>query len=412
MRPGALAAVAVVSALLGGASVLLLGKATGWIDDEPAEQTILVPSPNGGTPASEELVEEDAAAPLTGNGFDASELYAKRANGVVTVYALFDGHGQETDAGAAQGSGFVVSDDGYVLTNSHVITTAGEGDPSVEPEAAETVYVQYRDEERVPATIVGWDVYDDVGLLKVDPRDHPVNPVPLGDSGRVVVGEPVAAIGSPFGNDSSLSVGVVAATERSIGSLTSRYNLVDAIHTDAPINRGNSGGPMFNARGEVIGINAQIRSESGTAEGVGFAVPINAAKRSMTQLIETGRVRYAWLGVTTQTVTPRLAAQFDFAAERGAAIQEVVEGSPAARAGLRGGDDPREWQGIRFRPGGDLVVAVDGRPVETAEDVVRAITQRSVPGQRRLLTVVRDGERLEIAVVLGERPATPPAVGG
>ncbi|MGH3090840.1 MAG: S1C family serine protease [Gaiellaceae bacterium] len=412
MRPGALAAVAVVSALLGGTSVLLLGKATGWIDDEPAGETILVPSPNGGTPASDELLEEDAATPLTGKGFDASEIYAKRANGVVTVFALFDGHGQEADAGAAQGSGFVVTESGYVLTNSHVITTAGEGDPSVEPEAAETVYVQYRDEERVPATVVGWDVYDDVGLLKVDPDDHPVSPLPLGDSGRVVVGEPVAAIGSPFGNDSSLSVGVVAATERSIGSLTSRYNLVDAIQTDAPINRGNSGGPMFNARGEVVGINAQIRSESGTAEGVGFAVPINAAKRSMTQLIETGRVRYAWLGVTTQTVTPRLAAHFDFAAERGAAIQEVVDGSPAARAGLRGGGDDREWQGVRFRPGGDLVVAVDGRPVETAEDVVRAITQQSVPGQRRRLTVVRDGERLEIAVVLGERPETPPAVGG
>jgi S1-C subfamily serine protease len=228
----------------------------------------------------------------------------------------------------------------------------------------------------------------------------------------VVVGEPVAAIGSPFGNDSSLSVGVVAATERSIGSLTSRYNLVDAIQTDAPINRGNSGGPMFNARGEVIGINAQIRSDSGTAEGVGFAVPINAAKWSMEQLIETGRVRYAWLGVTTQTVTPQLAARFDVAAERGAAIQEVVEGSPAARAGLRGGGDERDWRGLPFRPGGDLVIAVDGEPVETAEDVVRAITQESVPGQRRRLTVVRGAERLEIAVVLGERPETPPAVGG
>ena len=401
-----------MSALLGGTTVLLLGKATGWIDDEPAAQTVLAPSPDGGTPASDELLEEDAATPLTGNGFDASEIYAKRANGVVTVFALFEGHGQESDAGAAQGSGFVVSDDGYVLTNSHVITAAGEGDPSVEPEAAETVYVQYRDEERVPATIVGWDVYDDVGLLKVDPRDHPVSPVPLGDSGRVVVGEPVAAIGSPFGNDSSLSVGVVAATERSIGSLTSRYNLVDAIQTDAPINRGNSGGPMFNARGEVVGINAQIRSESGTAEGVGFAVPINAAKRSMRQLIETGRVRYAWLGVTTQTITPRVAEHFDFAAERGAAIQEVVDGSPAARAGLRGGDDEQEWEGQSVRPGGDVVVAVDGRPVKTAEDVVRAITQQSVPGQRRRLTVVRDGERLEIVVVLGERPETPPAVGG
>jgi S1-C subfamily serine protease len=259
---------------------------------------------------------------------------------------------------------------------------------------------------------VGWDVYDDVGLLKVDSREHPVSPVPLGDSSRVVVGQPVAAIGSPFGNESSLSVGVVAATERSIDSLTSGYKLVDAIQTDAPINRGNSGGPMFNARGEVIGINAQIRSESGTAEGVGFSVPINAAKHSMAQLIETGRVRYAWLGVTTQTVTPRLADRFGLAGERGAAIQEVVDESPADRAGLRAGGDEREWEGIRFRPGGDLVVAIDGEPVETAEDVVRAITQASAPGQRRRLTLLRGEKRLEVAVLLGERPATPPATGG
>lgn len=412
MRPGVIAVVAVVAALLGGTATLVLGKATGWIeDDEPPARPVVVSAADGASSAFDELADQDAARPLTGNGFDASEIYEKRAGGVVTVFAMFDGHGEDAGAGAAQGSGFVVTASGYVLTNSHVITTAGEGDPG-EPEPADTVYVQYRDKERVPATIVGWDIYDDVGLLKVDPADHPVSPVPLGDSSHVVVGEPVAAIGSPFGEESSLSVGVVAATERSIGSLTSSYNLVDAIQTDAPINRGNSGGPMFNARGEVVGINAQIRSESGTAEGVGFAVPINAAKRSMEQLIETGEVRYAWLGVTTQTVTPRLAARFAFSAERGAAIQEVVEGSPAARAGLRGGGDEEEWQGIPFRPGGDLIVAVDGEPVETAEDVVRAVTQGSLPGQRRLLRVVRGGERLEVAVVLGERPTTPPPTGG
>ena len=149
-----------------------------------------------------------------------------------------------------------------MLTNSHVITTAGEADETQTPEAAARVYVQYRDGERVAAKIIGWDLYDDVGLLKVDPANHAVSPVPLGDSAAVVVGEPVAAIGSPFGQQSSLSVGVVSATERSIDSLTSSYDLIDAIQTDAPINRGNSGGPMFNARGEVIGINAQIRSES------------------------------------------------------------------------------------------------------------------------------------------------------
>ncbi|HXV56575.1 MAG TPA: trypsin-like peptidase domain-containing protein, partial [Gaiellaceae bacterium] len=240
-----------------------------------------------------------------------------------------------------------------------------------------------------------------------DPEEKELRPVPLGDSAEVTVGEPVAAIGSPFGQESSLSVGVVSATERSIGSLTSSYNLVDAIQTDAPINRGNSGGPMFNARGEVIGINAQIRSESGTAEGVGFAVPINAAERSMEQLIQSGRVRYAWLGVTTQTITPGMAVELGFPRE-GAAVQEVVSDSPAARAGLRGGTAERDYAGISVSTGGDLIVAIDGRRVESAEDVVRAVTQRLLPGQSAELTVVRGGEELTLTVVLGERPATPP----
>jgi 2-alkenal reductase len=410
MRPGAIAAVAVVSALLGGTASLVLGKAAGWIDDDAGTQTVVVSPGSGDAAAASDGVEQSAAKPLLGNGFDASEIYAKRAAGVVTIYALFEG--DRTEDTAAQGSGFVVSGKGYILTNSHVITTAGETAPNERPEAAKTVYVQFRDLERVPAEVVGWDVYDDVGVLRVDPADHPVSPVPLGDSSHVAVGEPVAAIGSPFGQESSLSVGVVSATERSIDSLTSPgYNLVDAIQTDAPINRGNSGGPMFNARGEVIGINAQIRSESGNAEGVGFAVPINAARRSMTQLVETGRVRYAWLGVTTRTLTPRLAEHFDFGAERGAAIQDVISPSPASRVGLRGGDKPTLFEGQEFMPGGDLIVAVDGQPIERSEDVVRVVTQLRVPGQRIRLTILRGDERRTVTVVLGERPATPPLSG-
>ena len=403
-RPGAIAVVALVSAVLGASLALALGKAVGWVDDdEQRVQTVLVPAPDSGTPAAEE-VEGDAAKPLVGNGFDAAELYRKRAEGVVTIYALFD----DGDVSAAQGSGFVVSDDGYILTNSHVITTAGETGTGGDVAAADTVYVQFRDGERIPAEVVGWDVFDDVGVLKVDPADHPVSPVPLGDSSVVVVGEPVAAIGSPFGQESSLSVGVVSATERSINSITSGFNLVDAIQTDAPINRGNSGGPMFNASGEVIGVNAQIRSESGTAEGVGFAIPINAARRSMEQLIQTGEVRYAWLGVTTQSVTPRIAERFGLAATSGAAVQSVAGGSPADRAGLQGGAGEEEFEGLTFCPGGDVIVAVDEQPVASAEDVVRAVNQQRLPGDDVRLTVLRGAERLELTVTLGDRPANPP----
>jgi 2-alkenal reductase len=406
VRPGALVVIAVVCALLGGTTALAVAKGTGWFDEGGTDTVILTQAASA--PASNRVGEGGTGKPLAGNGFDPAEIYRRRASGVVTIIALFGAHTQNGNGDAAQGSGFVVSRRGYILTNSHVITTAGEDPPGQTPDAASTVFVEFRDGDRVPAKIVGWDVYDDVGLLKVDPGEHALSPVPLGDSSAVVVGEPVAAIGSPFGNENSLSVGVVAATERSIESLTSSYDLVDAIQTDAPINRGNSGGPMFDARGRVIGINAQIRSESGNAEGVGFAVPINSAKRSMEQLIDSGRVRYAWLGVSTQTVTPKLAAHFDFPAERGAAVQTVVEGGPAEKVGLRGGGREEDFRGIPFRAGGDLIVAIDGRPVRSAEDVVRVITEQLFPGQTTRLTVLRGGERQIIAVVLGERPANPP----
>jgi 2-alkenal reductase len=398
MRPGAVAALAVVCALLGGSATLLVGQATGWLEDGGSD-TVFVREA-GGRADGAVPVESDAASPLPGNSFDPARIYRERADGVVTIIAFFGG-------AASQGSGFVVSEDGYVLTNSHVITTAGEGSPDDEADAAESIFVEFRDGDRIRARVVGWDVYDDVGLLKVDPAGHELDPVPLGDSSRVVVGEPVAAIGSPFGQMSSLSVGVVAATERAIDSLTSDYNLVDAIQTDAPINRGNSGGPMFDARGFVIGINAQIRSESGTAEGVGFAIPINSAKRSMEQLIQTGRVRYAWVGVSTQSVTPSLADRFGLSVQRGAAVQEVVAGSPAAEAGLRAGGEQQSFAGVPFRPGGDVIVSIAGRRIEDAEDLVRAISERFLPGERVRIGLVRGERRLSVEIRLAERPAAP-----
>ena len=408
MTRSGVAVVAVVCALLGGTAALLIGKAAGWTG---GTETVVVPGAAGSDSlgTATKVDASPAAKPLSGNGFDPARIYRERAAGVVTMIALFGEHAVSGQGDAAQGSGFVVSPKGYILTNSHVITTAGEDSPGKET-AAKTVYVEFRDGDRVPARVVGWDIYDDVGLVKVDPAKHRLTPVPLGDSSSIRVGEPVAAIGSPFGQMSSLSVGVVSATERSIDSLTSTYDLVDAIQTDAPINRGNSGGPMFDARGLVIGINAQIRSESGNAEGVGFAVPINSARRSMQQLIATGRVRYAWIGISTQTVTPSLARHFGLDVPRGAAVQGVVPESPADKAGLQGGGKETEFEGVTFEPGGDLIVAIDGKPVNDAEDVVRAIAERLLPGQSAMLTVLRDGDRRNVRVVLAERPARPPSV--
>ena len=240
-------------------------------------------------------------------------------------------------------------------------------------------------------------------------RITPSQPVPLGDSSRVVVGEPVAAIGSPFGQESSLAVGVVSATQRSIDSLTSAYDVSDAIQIDAPINHGNSGGPLLDARGRVIGINAQIRSDSGNAEGVGFAIPINSARRSMLQLISTGKVAYAYVGVTTQDVTPAIARRYGLGAPRGALIQAVVADAPAARAGLRGSSDEVVFNGVPINIGGDLIVGFAGHKVERAADIARIVTDSLLPGQTVSVTVLRHGKGKPetVRVRLTERPVNP-----
>ena len=403
MRARLLVVTAAAAAGLGAAAVIAVAAAAGWLGSgrtDTVTVAALAQEPLGGDAP---IAARPSARPLPGNGFDAARLYRERAAGVVTIYALFDDH--DRNGQLSQGSGFVVSDDGYVLTNAHVVTDAGEADAD-DVEGARRVFVQFSDGERVRARLIGWDAFFDVALLRVNAREHPLAPVPLGDSTEVVVGEPVAAIGSPFGEEGSLAVGVVSAVGRSIESLTSAYSVVDAIQTDAPINRGNSGGPLFDARGRVIGINAQIRSQSGTAEGVGFAIPINAARRSMRQLIATGRAAYAYVGVKTDDMTPRLARRLGYRARRGALIVEVTPG-PARRAGLRGATRTIELEGRQVETGGDLIVGVDGRRVRDGEDLVRIVTGRLSPGQLVRFTVERKGRRLDVSVRLAERPAEP-----
>jgi S1-C subfamily serine protease len=396
MRAGALAAVSIVAACLGAVLVLVVGSSAGWVGGDSGVRTVVVP-----TVPAESGAASSTAAPLLGNGFDPAWIYANRSEGVVTIYSYF-ANGQR-----AQGSGFVVSEEGHILTNSHVVTNSGTEGTTVQ--GAERIYVAFHDGDRISGSIVGWDLFNDTGLVKVDPDDHAISPVPLGDSSRVVVGEPVAAIGSPFGQESSLAVGVVSATERSIDSLTSAYDVSDAIQIDAPINHGNSGGPLLDARGRVIGINAQIRSESGNAEGVGFAIPINSARRSMEQLISTGKVAYAYVGVSTQDVTPAISRRFGLAAPRGALIQEVNPGTPAARAGLRGSSHQEVFNGVPINVGGDLIVSFAGRKVERAADIARIVTDSLLPGQTVSVTVLRrgTGKRETVRVRLTERPVNP-----
>lgn len=400
MRPGAVVTIALVAALLGGAVAAFLADRTGLVDR--GSETVFVVGGSVARPIDRQVTGQNAK-PLLGNGFDPAAIYRSRSAGVVTVYSYFDD--RPTGEHAAQGSGFVVSRRGEILTSAHVVTTAG--DEGREPEGASRVFVAFVDGDRVPARLIGWDVYDDVAVLRVEPKSHALEPVPLGDSARVVVGEPVAAMGSPFGNENSLAVGVVSATRRSIDALTSNYTVADAIQTDAPITHGNSGGPLFDARGRVIGINAQIRSESGQAEGVGFAIPINAAKRSLQQLVQNGRVVYAYVGVNAEDLTPSIARRFDYTVERGAVVACVVPEGPGASAGLRGGGEKRELNGFEFRFGGDVVVAIGNTPVRSADDLVRVVSETLLPGQVVRFTVLRNGKRLVVPVKLGERPARP-----
>jgi len=383
-------AIAAIAAVLGAGGAIALGHVTG-LTDGGTTTIVLQPAATGtDTPA--------AAVPALGNRFDPAAIYARRAPGVVTLYADLGPDGQ------AQGSGFVVDGKGTILTNAHVVTNvANVGGGPVR--GADRLYVEFRDRDRVPARIVGWDLFSDVAVVRVDPAAHAVRPVPLGRSAAVVVGQPVAAIGSPFDEQSSLSVGVVSAVSRTIDSLTSGYSVSDAIQTDTPINKGNSGGPLFDARGRVIGINAQIRSTSGNAEGVGFAIPIDTARRALEQLLRTGKVSYAYVGVTTQDVTPGLARRYRLGEPHGALIAKIEPGTPAAAAGLRGGTHTVDYNGLQVSLGGDVIVKIGAQPVATSEDVARIVT-RLPAGRTVPFTILRSGtERRVVSVTLSERPA-------
>ena len=336
-------------------------------------------------------------------GFDPAAIYDRLSPGVVTVLSIFDGGASLLEDGGegGQGSGFVLDGDGFIATNAHVVTTA-RGDRSVD---ADRVFVEFSDGNRVPAEIVGDDPNADVALLKVDPDGLSLTPLRLGESESITVGEPVAAIGSPFGERQSLSIGVISALDRSIRSLT-EFEIGDAIQTDAAINPGNSGGPLLDAEGRVLGINAQIKSQSGGGEGVGFAIPVDAVRRSLGELRDRGRVDYGYLGVETLTIWPQLAQRLDLDVNTGALVQQVVDGSPADEAGLRAGDDEISFQGqTEIASGGDLIVGVNGKALTREHDLADEISAHST-GDRVRLELLRDGERRTIEVELGRRPAS------
>jgi S1-C subfamily serine protease len=376
--------------------VLFAVETGGW--DNGSAQTVLVREPLVRSSVPSTIV---VSKPVLAKGFAPRRIFAERAPGVVTVFSYFGANAGSSSI--EEGSGFVVDTSGAILTAAHVIVaTTGSG---LLTQPAHAVYVQFSDGDRVKAEVVGWDPYDDVGVLKIPARAHALVPVPLGTSADLAVGQPVAAIGSPFGSETSLSVGIVSGVGRTIPSLTTSYDLFDAIQTDAPVNQGNSGGPLLDSAGRAIGINAQIRSslESGF-EGVAFAVPIDSVKRSLEQLLQSGHVDYAYLGLQSEDLTPSIAKAFGYPARRGAIIDSIAKGGPAAKAGLKPGHKDVVWQNQRMTVGGDAIVAIDGIAVTSSDDVARIIAERMVPGEAAWFTVMRAGRKLVVPVTLGARP--------
>ena len=340
---------------------------------------------------TETVTQPQVAIESSEHGFDAAQVYREASPGVVTIRSIFD-------SGAAEGSGFVLDENGRIVTNAHVVTDESSGTRK----PAKAVYIEFSDRNVVPAQIVGFDPFADVALLEVKPNGLKLHPLQLGDDSELVVGQPVAAIGSPFGEQQSLSVGVVSATDRSVESLT-KFQIEGAIQTDASINPGNSGGPLLDAGARVMGINQQIETNSGANDGVGFAVPISAVKRSIAQLESKGKAEYAYIGVTTQSLYPQLARKLGLDTNYGGLLAEIVPGGPAAKAGLRGGKDEIRFQAATYSTGGDVILSIEGHKVISPDDLARLISTRK-PGETIKLEILRDGEHKQVEVTLGTRP--------
>ncbi len=293
------------------------------------------------------------------------------------------------------GSGFIYDSNGHIVTNYHVV------------ENAEEVSVTLADGRTFPATIVGTDPSNDLAVIRIEAQDLPA-PLALGDSDSLRVGQFVVAIGNPFGQVGTLTVGVISALGRIIESPDGRF-IGEAIQTDAAINPGNSGGPLLDLHGRVIGVNSQIISPAGANVGIGFAVPVNTVRRVVPQLIAKGRYSHPWLGVGILSLTPRWAQVLGEAGvevpERGLLVLEAVAGGPAAKAGIRGGNRILVVGDRRVPVGGDVIIALNGQPVSTYQDLNVYLETRTQVGDTITVTIIREGTQQDVRVILAERPA-------
>jgi S1-C subfamily serine protease len=372
-----------VSAFIGGlVTALFIFVGMSGFEDRSGDVTIREAAPPVG------------GASGNGTGPPVREVYTQSGPGVVSVDVT------SSEFGPAGGSGFVLDEQGYIITNQHVV------------EGAEEVSVRFASGVREEAEIVGEDASTDVAVVKVDASEGLLEPLTLGDSDSVGVGEPVIAIGNPLNVGISVTTGIVSGVGRPIKA-PNDYTIDDAVQTDAAINPGNSGGPLLDSRGTVIGVNAQIASESGGFEGVGFAVPINTVKSVVEQLITTGEVVHGYIGVRMFPVgIDELVAYTGLSKEQladehglpgnGAIVSEVTPGGPAEEAGIEGGEE-EEIEGISV-PTGDVVTEIGGKPISSPDDVIEVVNS-SKPGDELALTVVTPGEEpRRVEVTIGVRP--------
>jgi S1-C subfamily serine protease len=353
----------------------------------------------GGTTVIREVTAGTAESTAFRNssGKTISDIYGSAKRGVIQVLATSvtsDNPFFGSQAARVLGSGFVIDKAGHVVTNYHVI------------EGASKVEVSFSGNDEMPATVVGRDPSTDIAVLRIKgAQGRALTPLELGNSDLVRVGDAVVAIGNPFGLERTVTAGIVSALQREI-TAPNGFAIDRVIQTDAAINHGNSGGPLLNADGRVIGVNSQIESESGGNVGIGFAVPINTVKDVVSQLLESGKVDHAYIGVEMATITSELASNVRLPVDEGVLIQRVRTDSPAAKAGLRGGTTQVVVDGESYLVGGDVITKADGQPIESAEQLRSVVTSKQ-PGDEITLEIHRQNETKEVTVKLGRQPNTP-----
>jgi S1-C subfamily serine protease len=389
-----MSAALVVSAVLGGfvavGAVALLGGLGG-------DTTVVTETSAAANPG---------LAPANGHGLTVNQIYERAASGVVRVNATNNStsfaprvvpsdQSPTTPQSSALGSGFVIDKAGHIVTNYHVVEGANE------------VTVSFSNRDTVKADVVGTDPSTDLAVLRVDTSAAALTPLPLGDSDAVRVGDPVVAIGNPFGLDRTVTSGIVSALQRLI-TAPNQFAIDHVIQTDAPINHGNSGGPLLSSRGQVIGVNTQIETgDTATGNvGIGFSVPSNTVKDVVAQILRTGRVDHAYLGISGQAVTPDVADKYNLAVKKGVVVESVTQDSGADEAGLKGGKTQVVVAGETFVLGGDIIVSFGGKRISSIEQLRDAVAAHR-PGDKVKVVIYRDANKTSVTVTLGRQPASP-----